>query len=402
MEGLLRGIRDGIRNIGSWIKTNIFDPFINGFKAAFGIASPSTVMAEQGDFIVQGLLQGIKDAWNNVVSFFSEALSGITSAITQAWNTIKTTTSTVWKGVKATLSTAWNSIKSTASTTWTNLKTIVSNGWSNVKSNTTSTWNSIKSSLSSTWNSIKSTASTAFSDIKNTIQNKGWSGVGSSIVSGIKSGISNGWSALTNWISQKAQSLLSAAKRALGIHSPSRAFRDEVGLNIGLGIGEGLEDSEASVLKSVTGVADAIADEMNAGDYKLTDIVPVTEINGAITNFTDKITDGFTTMLDRLQAIAESVTFTAPVVTNGVVPYRVAHAVGTGSTANIGDAIEASNAEMSTALIQTITNTAAAIVNAIQEYSGATVNLDANSLTERVITEINRKTRMNGKSPLLI
>ena len=42
IAGLLAGILNAILDIGTWIYDNIFKPFIDGFKAAFGIASPST------------------------------------------------------------------------------------------------------------------------------------------------------------------------------------------------------------------------------------------------------------------------------------------------------------------------------------------------------------------------
>lgn len=195
--------------------------------------------------------------------------------------------------------------------------------------------------------------------------------------------------------------MLSAAKRALGIHSPSRVFRDEVGLNIGYGVGEGVEASEPSILKSVTGVADAIADEMNDGSYTLKEIVPATEVNGAIENFTDRITNSFSSMLDRLQAIAESVTFSTPAVAGGVVPYKAATTAASGGTADIGTTIEASNDELASVVTQVVTNATASIVTAIQNYSGTTVNLDKNSMAEAVIQEINRRTRMTNRSPLI-
>lgn len=58
-KGLLLGIKDGLVNIGQWIKTNVLDPFVSGFKDAFGIHSPSTVMAELGEYLMQGLTGGI-------------------------------------------------------------------------------------------------------------------------------------------------------------------------------------------------------------------------------------------------------------------------------------------------------------------------------------------------------
>lgn len=59
VAGLLEGIWDGIKNIGKWIKENVFDPFIDGFKECFGIHSPSTVMKEMGGYVVEGFLQGL-------------------------------------------------------------------------------------------------------------------------------------------------------------------------------------------------------------------------------------------------------------------------------------------------------------------------------------------------------
>lgn len=58
-KGLWLGITEGLGNIWEWIKTNICEPFVSGFKDAFGIHSPSTVMAELGEYLMQGLTGGI-------------------------------------------------------------------------------------------------------------------------------------------------------------------------------------------------------------------------------------------------------------------------------------------------------------------------------------------------------
>lgn len=59
VQGIFNGIIDGLKNIGQWIVTNIFSPFIKGFKDAFGIHSPSTVMKQMGKYIVEGFLEGL-------------------------------------------------------------------------------------------------------------------------------------------------------------------------------------------------------------------------------------------------------------------------------------------------------------------------------------------------------
>ena len=532
VQGIWNGIVNALKNVGNWIVENIWNPFIEGFKNAFGIHSPSTKMAEMGNYIVEGLLNGIKNVWHTITDFFSGALDGIKNTISTAWTNIKNGASTAWTNIKSTLSTAWDGIKTTASTKWNNLKTTISTGWNNIKtgattawtniksslstawdgikttattkwnnlkttistawdnvkttastkwagiktslstawdgikttastkwnnlkttistawdnvkttasskwstikttlstawdgiktaastkwdslkstistkwdnikSNATSAWSTIKSNLSSTWDTIKSTASSKWDSIKSTIQNKGWSGIGSNICDGIKSGINSGWTALKNKVSEVATSLLDKAKAALGIHSPSRLFRDIVGLNIGYGIGEGIEASEGSVVDSVTGLADAIAAEANAGEYNIGGVVSTSEVDGALTGFADKISNSFTNLLDRLQAIAEGVTFAVPAMATGtVLPYGVSAAAQGGGN-NVTSAIEASNEELGSIIIQAVTNATAAIVDAIQEYGGTTVNLDERSLSSSVIKEINRRTRMAGKSPL--
>lgn len=78
--GIYYGIQDAITNVASWIVENVFNPFINGFKSAFGINSPSTVMAEQGGYIIAGLKNGIADAISSVTETVKKILSAIKSA----------------------------------------------------------------------------------------------------------------------------------------------------------------------------------------------------------------------------------------------------------------------------------------------------------------------------------
>lgn len=72
MEGLLNGIWEKLKDIGTWIKEHIFQPFIDGFKNAFGIHSPSTVMAEQGGYIMDELLNGVTDELQSILDFFGD------------------------------------------------------------------------------------------------------------------------------------------------------------------------------------------------------------------------------------------------------------------------------------------------------------------------------------------
>ena len=77
IEGMLNGILDALKSIGSWIKQHIFQPFINGFKNAFDIHSPSKVMEGLGGNIIDGLLNGLKNAWKDITSWIEDKVKWI-------------------------------------------------------------------------------------------------------------------------------------------------------------------------------------------------------------------------------------------------------------------------------------------------------------------------------------
>lgn len=72
IEGIKAGLNMEVADIWNWIKAHIFQPFIDGFKNAFGIHSPSTVMRTMGQYIIQGLLNGTTDLVANFKEKFSE------------------------------------------------------------------------------------------------------------------------------------------------------------------------------------------------------------------------------------------------------------------------------------------------------------------------------------------
>lgn len=233
IAGLLAGILNAVLNIGTWIYENIFKPFIDGFKAAFGIASPSTVMAEQGNFIIDGLLNGLKTAWEGIVEwvkgvveafagFFSGLWETISGAASTAWEGIKTTVSGVWDGISKTASETWEGIKTTVSNTWDNLKTAASEKWKNIKSTISTVWTNLNTAASEKWEGIKTTVSTVWDDLKSGASEK-WEDIKSSISTvwtdlstaasekweGIKTTVSTVWNDLTTAASEKWEDIKS-------------------------------------------------------------------------------------------------------------------------------------------------------------------------------------------------
>lgn len=313
MQGLLDGIWQKIKDIANWIKEHIFQPFIDGFQKAFDIHSPSKVMEELGIYIIEGLFNGISATWENIKTFFSTMLNDVKNVITQTWDNVKTKTKEAWDNVGSKISTVAANVYNSASTKFGNLKSSIHNSVEGMRSKVSSGFDNIKSSITSKLQSAY--------DI---IKNKSWKSIGTNICTGIANGINEKWEWLKNKVGTVASSLLTKAENVLKIHSPSRAFRDRVGLNIGLGIGVGVEKSTPQVVKTVSGLAQAISEEVKAGDYTASMSINTTKLNGGLNEFSDTVVDSFNTLMDRLQAIADSVTFTMPAVAKStVVPYAV-------------------------------------------------------------------------------
>lgn len=217
VKGICKGIVDGVASIGTWILDNVCKPFIDGFKSAFGIHSPSTVMAEQGKYLVDGLLLGIKNAIGSVIDFIGDFLAKIKKKMSDAWDSIKTTASEKWGEIKTTLSNAWDSIKTTSSTVWNKItttisdtwgkiktkssevwlgiKTTISTKWNEIKTNTSTIWQNVKTSLSTTWQNVKTTAGTTWTNIKTSI-GTAWTNVKTNtatIWSNIKTSLNTTW-----------------------------------------------------------------------------------------------------------------------------------------------------------------------------------------------------------------
>lgn len=89
VAGILKGILQGIVNIGVWIYDNMLKPFVDGFKSAFGIHSPSKVMIDLAGYIIDGFVEGIKGIWDAVKNIIGGLVSSVSNAFSSIWNKIK-------------------------------------------------------------------------------------------------------------------------------------------------------------------------------------------------------------------------------------------------------------------------------------------------------------------------
>lgn len=103
-----------------------------------------------------------------------------------------------------------------------------------------------------------------------------WLSVGKEIVNGIVDGLWSGVQYIIDAAWSVAKSALNSAKKALGINSPSRAFRDEVGKQVPPGIAEGVDES-ADVLN--TAMDDLSEHMLDAFHVDFTDAMDLEDIS---------------------------------------------------------------------------------------------------------------------------
>ena len=190
---------------------------IKGFISA--LASSGAAQSTAGGDIIKRLAAGalamVGTAFTATINAIKSVFTNAKEAVQTTWSSIVSFFSNIWNGIKAVFAV----VASFFGTSFTGAKTAITNAVSSIPAYFSQLWSNIKSVFSSvgSW----------------------FSSVGQAIVSGIRNGISAGWSALTGFVAEKAKSLLNAAKSALGIASPSKVFRDEVGVMLAKGIAQG-------------------------------------------------------------------------------------------------------------------------------------------------------------------
>lgn len=258
---VLGSLITNLTQIGATIMTTV-TPVINNMAAVFNAVLPVlqaqfTVWANAIQGVINAVfpyIQTIISTVMNVINaIISVVLAGVQGNWNAVWNAVGNLVSTVWNGIKANVTAALNAVSGVVSSTM----GVISNTWSNA-------WNSVKSFVSNAWNGITSAVRNGVNTVSNTVNGIGgkirsaFSNAGSWLVSagnniiqglinGIKGAIGNAVAAVKG----AASSIVNAAKGALGIHSPSRVFRDEVGKMIPAGLGVGVEMNESLAVRPV-------------------------------------------------------------------------------------------------------------------------------------------------------
>lgn len=275
-----------LTQVGAVIMTTV-TPVINNLAAVFQAVLPTIQAAFT---TVASTIQGVIDAvFPYIQTVITTAMNVINAIITTILAAVQGDWNGVWAGIGNIITTVWNGIKTNVSAAINAVSGVISSVMGSISAYWTGMWNAVKGLVGSAWNGITSVVSNGVNNVMNTVKGIGgkikgaFNGAGNwllsagkNIIMGLVNGIKNAIGAAVDAAKAAASNVVDAAKSALGIHSPSRVFRDEVGKMIPAGLGRGVEANMSLAVNPVQRmVADIIPDSLLNGPASLPVSSPV-------------------------------------------------------------------------------------------------------------------------------
>lgn len=178
--GLIKGIVSMMRFIGGLLKENLVDPVINAVKNLFGIHSPSTVFAEIGMQLINGLLQGISDTWGVIADFFHETVDSVGSFFGGLWEKVAAGAVAAWQGVKDAFKSVPEWFQGKFRDAWQKVKDVFSTGgriWSGIKEGIENTFRTVVNAIIRGMNTIIAVPFNKINSMLNAIRNASFLGI---------------------------------------------------------------------------------------------------------------------------------------------------------------------------------------------------------------------------------
>ena len=230
----------------------------------------------------------ISTYWQMIQTYIQTGMQIIQTVFSAGWNILVTVVQTVWNIIVTVISTvlnviagiiqavtaaiqgdwsgAWNAIKGVAQTVWSGIQNIVSTVLNAIKAIITTVMNAFKQVFDSGWNGIKSIFNSGVQGIKNILGKVNLFSIGKNIIQGLINGIQSMIGAVGNVISTIAGKITGGLKGLLGIHSPSKVMRNEVGKFIPEGLALGILSQIGAVEQATKQMANATMFDVNVPD----------------------------------------------------------------------------------------------------------------------------------------
>lgn len=208
-DGFCNGVRDFFSDPIGFLRSVIVDPIINGIKELFGIHSPSTVFAEIGGYLIEGLKNGIAKTIKGLVTAIPKLFSGLVKAIGNVWTDIKKKAGKAWDGITKSLGDTWSNLKDSAGNFFGKIGDKISSVWNGSDKDTKSAWGSIKGvvadSIDTVRNDVSVNSEKAGKSIEKNFNNARDSLIGAN--RGMSNDTKNAWGPLVTFMSDKCGSI---------------------------------------------------------------------------------------------------------------------------------------------------------------------------------------------------
>ena len=234
----------------------------------------------------------VQGAWTIITTIINTALTVIQDIIQLALAVVNGTWSAAWSAIQGIASAVWGGIQGVVAAGVGMVSGVVSAACSTIRSVWAALWNGVGSIVSNVWGGIVGTVSNMVGRVGSVVSGIGGtvrsavSGAGSwlvsagrNIIQGLINGITGMVGSLYSSITNALSGLVDKAKNALGIHSPSRVFRDEVGVMVGRGMALGIDDSAHVVSRSMDSLVSTMS--LSDVDWSKTGRLNVTAGTGA-------------------------------------------------------------------------------------------------------------------------
>lgn len=132
----------------------------------------------------------------------------------------------------------WDKVKEFAG----ELSTTIKNKWNEIKTNVANAWDNMKTKTKEGISKVVSTVKDTFTGLVTSVKT-----IGTNIVTGLWNGISEKVTWLKNKVSGFAGGIVKGIKGALGISSPSKVMKEQIGKNIALGVADGISENAKKV-----------------------------------------------------------------------------------------------------------------------------------------------------------
>ena len=280
IEGMTGGISEKIKNISDWIKTNVFDKVHGAFETVFDIGGGvANKIKDIGSSIMNGFKSGADAEEAQVTASATNVNTNVQTALKDGpWDTIG---QNVMSAFEAGMSSLQDSIRGVASSIQEGVHTALSSGdWAQIGSNIITL---LGEAMSNGGGNLSALAENIQTDMYSALSQGDWESIGNNLITGIYNGLYSGWNWLYNTVWDLANDLLSAAKNALGIASPSKVFREAVGKMIPAGIGVGIEANADSALGAVDDLSTGLvktAKNIKIPPIAMGEVIPYNIANG--------------------------------------------------------------------------------------------------------------------------